>query len=59
MVMEILIQGSCCKIIMRNKNMEKKFARKSWWTAATLGQNLFPLEKGCQSYLKIKASREN
>jgi hypothetical protein len=53
MVMEILIQGSCCKIIMRNENMEKKFARK------TLGQHLFPLEKGCQSYLKIKASREN
>jgi hypothetical protein len=38
---------------MRNKNMEKKIARKSWWTAATLGQNLFPLD------LKIKASREN
>jgi hypothetical protein len=31
MVMETLIQGSCCKIIMGNKNMEKKNARNSWW----------------------------
>jgi hypothetical protein len=58
-VMETLIQGSCCKIIMGNKNMVKKKCKLVVVTAATLGQNKFPLEKVCQSYLKIKASQEN